>query len=56
MPALAKNKKAFFNYTILEKIEAGLLLSGPEVKSIKQGNLSIAEAFVTFQCRSSQSR
>lgn len=48
MPILIKNKKAYFNYTILETIEAGLVLSGQEVKSIKQGHVSIDESFVTF--------
>jgi SsrA-binding protein len=48
MPILTKNKKARFNYTILETLEAGLVLIGPEVKSIKQGQVSINEAFVTF--------
>jgi SsrA-binding protein len=48
MSSLAENKKAHFNYEILEKIEAGLVLSGAEVKSVKSGHLSLKEAFVTF--------
>ncbi len=48
MPTLADNKKAHFNYEILEKIEAGLLLTGGEVKSIKSGHISLKEAFVSF--------
>lgn len=49
MTNLAENKKAYFNYQILEKFEAGLVLTGPEVKSIKSGRVQIAGAYVTFQ-------
>ena len=34
---IAKNKKAFFNYTVEEKIECGLVLKGTEVKSLREG-------------------
>jgi len=40
-----ENRKAYFNYEILEKIEAGLVLRGPEVKSLREGKGSINEAF-----------
>lgn len=40
-----ENRKAGFNYEFLEKIEAGLVLKGPEVKSLRDGKGSIAEAF-----------
>lgn len=40
------NRKARFNYHILETFEAGLVLSGPEIKSIRKGDVSIAESFV----------
>lgn len=43
------NKKATFNYTILEKIEAGLKLSGIEVKSIKSGRLSFEGSYISFR-------
>ena len=46
MKIIAKNKKAFHNFEILEKIEAGLSLAGSEVKSLRQGDCSIAEAHV----------
>ncbi len=49
MSSLAQNKQARFNYDILETYEAGLVLSGPEVKSVKGGHISLKEAFVTFQ-------
>jgi len=41
-----ENKKARFNYEFLEKYEAGLALLGSEVKSLREGKASIAEAFV----------
>ncbi|MGL4732147.1 MAG: SsrA-binding protein, partial [Fusobacteriaceae bacterium] len=43
---LANNKKAFFDYFIEDRYEAGIELVGSEVKSIKAGQLSIKEAFV----------
>ncbi|MFA5174912.1 MAG: SsrA-binding protein SmpB [Patescibacteria group bacterium] len=45
---LAENKKALFDYEILEKMEAGLVLSGQEVKSAKNKTISLKGAFVTF--------
>jgi SsrA-binding protein len=46
---IAENKKAFFDYELLEKFEAGIELTGPEVKSIRAGHLSIKEAFATVK-------
>lgn len=43
------NKKAFFNYEILEKFEAGLKLLGSEVKSLRQGHYSLQGAYVSMQ-------
>ena len=43
------NKKAFFNYEILERFEAGLVLLGSEVKSIKNSHYSLQGAYVTLQ-------
>jgi SsrA-binding protein len=45
---LAKNKKAFFDYEILEKFEAGIKLYGPEVKSIKNSQVNLKGSFVTI--------
>jgi len=42
---VASNRKARHEYAILDSIEAGLVLTGTEVKSLRQGNASIAEAF-----------
>jgi len=43
---LAQNKKAFAEYEILEKIEAGVVLTGPEVKSIRLGHANLKGSFV----------
>lgn len=40
------NKKALHNYHILEKLEAGVVLSGSEVKSIRAGRLDLGESYV----------
>lgn len=48
MPNLAVNKKATFEYEILEKLEAGLMLTGAEVKSVRNGNIKLLGAYVTF--------
>jgi SsrA-binding protein len=48
MKILARNKKASFNYSLLKKYDAGIVLEGNEVKSVKLGNASIKEAFVKF--------
>ena len=45
MQVIANNKKAFFQYFIIEKIEAGIQLFGDEVKSLRTGNISIQEAY-----------
>jgi len=44
----AKNKKALFDYEILKKVEAGLVLDGQEVKSIRKGGIKLAGAHVVF--------
>jgi len=48
MPVLAENKKALFDYEILEKYEAGLALTGQEVKSAKMGQINLKGSYVTF--------
>lgn len=49
MKILAVNKRAKFDYEILEEFEAGLVLRGYEVKSAKTGHISIKSAFVTIK-------
>lgn len=48
MKILVKNNKAYFDYEILEKFEAGISLLGFEVKSIKAGHVSLDNAFANF--------
>ena len=43
-----KNRKARFNYEILDKYTAGIVLTGTEIKSIRSGKASIAESFCEF--------
>ncbi len=43
---LAQNKKAHFNYNLLEKIEAGIMLSGEEVKTLKERGGDLNNAYV----------
>lgn len=43
-----KNKKAYFNYEILEKHIAGLQLKGTEIKSIRQGKASLGDSYCFF--------
>lgn len=42
------NRKARFRYELLERVEAGIALTGAEVKSIKAHRMSLAEAYVRF--------
>jgi SsrA-binding protein len=49
MGALAENKKAYYNYEILEKFEAGLVLIGQEVKSIRSGRINLAGSYVVLK-------
>jgi len=46
---LATNKRAFFDYEILETLEAGLVLSGPEVKAAKLAHISLKGTYITFR-------
>ena len=43
--SIARNKRARFDYVILETFEAGLVLAGTEVKSLRDGKASIADAY-----------
>ena len=47
MKILAQNRRARFDYDILETFEAGIILSGQEVKSVKQGHISLKSAYIT---------
>lgn len=47
--AIVVNRRAWFDYEITETIEAGLALVGTEVKSLRAGHASLAEAFATVR-------
>lgn len=46
---IANNKKAFFDYFVEDKYEAGLVLCGTEVKSVRMGKVSIKESFIRIE-------
>lgn len=49
MKVIATNKKAYFNYEILESLEAGISLFGSEVKSIREGRISLKESYAEIK-------
>lgn len=49
MKVITKNKRAYFDYFILEKFMAGIVLVGSEVKSIRSGHISLEQSFVTIR-------
>jgi len=49
MRVIAENKKAYFNYQILEKFEAGISLLGQEVKSLKTRGVNLAGSYVVIK-------
>ncbi len=49
MRIIAKNKKADYNYEILERMEAGISLLGTEVKSIRDGKISLKESYAEIK-------
>jgi SsrA-binding protein len=49
MEIVSTNKKARFNYEIIEKIEAGIVLKGTEVKSVRNRNVSIGESYAQIK-------
>lgn len=46
---IASNRKAGFEYTLLERFEAGISLQGSEIKSIRAGQISIQEAYIDVE-------
>ncbi|KAA0256892.1 SsrA-binding protein SmpB [Deferribacter autotrophicus] len=49
MKVLATNKKAFHDYEIIEKYEAGIVLKGTEVKSAKNGRINLRDSFIRIK-------
>ncbi len=43
---IATNRKAYHNYYVLDSLEAGIVLTGTEIKSIREGRISLNEAYV----------
>ena len=48
MKIIAQNKKAFHEYDILDTVEAGIVLRGDEVKSLREGRVSLIGSFATI--------
>lgn len=46
---VAKNRKALFEFSLLESMEAGIALKGSEIKSIRAGQVSLQEAYVQIE-------
>lgn len=44
-----KNKKAYFDYTILKEYESGIELLGTEIKSVRKGSVDLKDSFVTIK-------
>lgn len=44
-----KNKKAYFNYFIKREIEAGIVLKGTEIKSVKKGSINITDSYIRIK-------
>ena len=51
MKIIATNKKAYFDYFVISTYEAGLVLEGSEVKSIRKGNVNLKDAFIYFNSK-----
>jgi len=49
MKVLADNKRAYYNYEILDKYEAGMVLAGHEVKSIRTGHIGLKGSYVVLK-------
>ncbi|HEV2029789.1 MAG TPA: SsrA-binding protein SmpB [Candidatus Dormibacteraeota bacterium] len=46
---VAVNRRAYYDYFIDEKLEAGIMLSGPEVKSVRNGRTNLRDGFVRIE-------
>jgi len=49
MKIVSSNKKAYFNYEIIESLEAGIALLGSEVKSIREGRVSLKDSYAEIK-------
>lgn len=48
MKVVTQNRRARFDFEIIETMEAGLMLTGPEVKSCREGHINLSGAYVSF--------
>ncbi len=48
MKTVAQNRRARFDYAITDTVEAGIVLTGPEVKSARLGNVNLAGSYLSF--------
>ncbi|MEI0491966.1 SsrA-binding protein SmpB [Brachyspira intermedia] len=46
---IVKNKKALFNYELVEKFEAGIVLLGTEVKSLRERSVNMSDSYASFK-------
>lgn len=46
---IVKNRRAYFEYEVLDEYEAGLALLGTEVKSLREGNIQLGDAYARFE-------
>jgi len=51
MSSITTNKKAYHDYEVLQPLEAGIVLSGPEVKSIKDGRINLSGGYVNIDSK-----
>lgn len=51
-PTIATNKKGLFDHQIIEKFEAGIALTGPEVKSVKAGQTNLKGSYISIDNQS----
>ncbi len=49
MEMLAENRKALFDYFIEDKLEAGVVLTGSEIKSVKSGNINLKDSYAIIK-------
>ena len=52
MPTLATNKQGLHDYKIIKKMETGIVLSGPEVKSVKAGQINLKGSYISIDSKS----
>ena len=49
MKIIQKNKKAYFDYEVIDEFKAGIMLTGPEIKSIRGGNINLKGGYISIQ-------